>query len=175
MKHVWILGPLICLACDDSGGGGGSGVRGSILLSDVTKAQARAICSTLVTYDYDKYPVRASCTEEAVYETEDATECKAYVDVCVEEQTRNFEADRQEDLEDCEEKSDQDDLQDLPTNCDYTVAQYEQCNRESIDAYVNALRKASCLDAGEFKDDEDYLESDELSEACQELFAACDL
>jgi hypothetical protein len=173
MKQLLVICLLLGPACgNDGGSNGGSGIRGSIKLSELTVVQARAICRALVDYDYSTRSTEDACTDAAAEETQTVAECREYVEVCVEEDKADLEADLQDDLEECEEKDEQDrdDLQDLPADCSYTVAEYEKCNKAEIDADVRSLRRASCLDAGKL-DDANYDNSD-TSEECEKLFDA---
>jgi hypothetical protein len=167
MKSSWMVCLLLCLACDDGQGGGGSSrLPKSKSLAELSVAQNRTFCRWLTQYEFDHYSIDDGCTEEAVFETTTLAECKEYVATCVDEDKEELPAELAEFLRDCEE------VQEVSPECTASVAEYETCYRAEIDAYARAAREYSCLDAGE-----EGLEDDEetwVSEECEEIFDACD-
>lgn len=167
MQRVGVPVLAVFLACGGDGDKpSGSGVQGSLLLSALSDAQRVAVCKASIRFAYQNPLIEESCTLEAAYETATLAECKDYKAECVAEGNKRIAAERQEDLDDCETLDGSEYL-----NCEYTVEEYERCDREGSEGWEKVAKEASCLEAGEHEEDEDY--PIELSEACQDVLDAC--
>jgi len=167
MQRIGVPVLAIFLAC---GGGGdkpsGSGVQGSLLLSALSPAQRTAVCKASIEFAYENPLIEEGCTLEAAYETATLSDCQSYRTECISDGKKKFAAERQQALADCETLDGSEYL-----NCEYTVEDYERCDREGSKGWEKVAKEASCLEAGEHAEDEDY--PIELSAECEDVLDAC--
>jgi hypothetical protein len=157
----------VFLACGGDGDKtSGSGVNGSLLLSELSDAQRTAVCKASIRFAYQNPLIEESCTLEAAYETATLAECKDYRAECIADGQKKIAAEREEALADCETLDGSEYL-----NCEYTVEAYERCDHEGSKSWEDVAKEASCLEAGEHEEDEDY--PIDLSAECEDVLDAC--
>jgi hypothetical protein len=167
VRTGWFTLPIV-LACGGDGdtAPAGSGVKGSLLLSELSATQRTAVCKASIRYAYQNPLIEESCTLEAAYETTTLAECQNYRSECIVDGKKKLASERQESLDGCDTLDGSEYL-----NCEYTVEEYERCDREGTEGWEKVAKEASCLEAGEHEEDEDY--PIELSDECQDVLDAC--
>jgi hypothetical protein len=164
VKRICLAGALLTLGCDKQGGvDASSGVPGALVVSELSAAQLERVCRAHIEWSFAHDSVEDGCTLDAVFETEDLPACKEWVDVCVADVSKRAAQRKRDLLERCMHSE---------LHCDYTVEQYERCYKEEAEEWSQVARDYSCLEAGDYSED-DYPSDNVGSEECQSVLGAC--
>lgn len=139
---------------------------GDTKLLELTSAETRKLCEFQERSYKSALPSsEQACTIDAAQGARDVEECERYRDQCVSE--GDYDNERVDDWE-CEGASIEELFEDeVPTTCDVTVTEVEECIRSALQAYGDAASQASCESFTSSKD------LDFETEACRAIRTKC--
>jgi hypothetical protein len=154
------------LACGGDDGGGGSGVDGKKLISDLKDADAKKVCEWMEKETSSIAPTtKQVCTAAAVSASSTPTECNQLVAQCL-KSAPDTDTRTGGDDSDCSDA----DTSDVDTSCHtVTVGEFEACFRAYMSAFQHQLASISCANAGK----EIEFDSVTTPDACKKVVHDC--
>ncbi len=124
------LGAAAC-GDDGNGGGGGSGISGSLKISELSEAQAIALCKEAANGSFGQGIKAGLCTFQGIIEEQiSGGNCEEARDACMKEPITDCEADVKEG--------------DFVSDCDVTVGEYRKCMDDYGAVYQEVAKDITC-------------------------------